>query len=598
MYRAYIKPTLDFILALCGTVILIIPSLIIALLIKLDSKGSVLFAHTRCGRYKKPFTIYKFRTMYTTAPTDCPTNELRNPTRHITRVGKFLRKTSLDELPQLINILRGEMSLVGPRPVLFAEEFLINEREKRGVNDIRPGITGWAQVNGRDHVPARTKARLDGEYVKNMSFLFDAKCFLRTVWTVVSRHGHYHGISDSIRQVRITFVCQYFYPEQNGYLSYELARSLSENGYEVKVIAGRKVKNISGSSRDISSEMIGDIAVNRIPYVDHDKTSKLGRVRNFLSFFVAIFKYRHLLKNSDIVVTYSSPPINPIVPALYTKRYSYKLIYILHDLYPDIAYAFKHLSPQSPMSCTFNTFINIVYRRSSAIIVLSKDMQEYFSKNKGYSDKIHVIPNWYTYSRKPSIEVQHSKTIKILYGGNLGTAQDTRTLLKGINNLSNSRNIVFEFLAYGNKKDDFFANIDIRRITYVNDHAFMPKDEYDKFIQRIDLAIVSVEKSVLGLASPSKFCSYIAQGTPVIFIGPAEMEIAQDIMGYNAGIVIPNGKHKLFAETVLQLRKDREALGIMKMNAYRLYKDKYTLKACTKKYITIIDKAVSEKGGA
>jgi len=187
IYQKYIKRLLDITISGVG-IIITSPFLgVIALIIKTTSKGPVLFKQQRYGRHQKPFVCYKFRSMYITAPKDMPTWKLENPEEHITPVGKFLRKTSMDELPQLFNIFKGEMSLIGPRPVVLKEKKLIEAREKVGANDVRPGLTGWAQINGRDLVGTEEKAELDGRYVKRMSFLVDCKVFFKTI-IYVFRH--------------------------------------------------------------------------------------------------------------------------------------------------------------------------------------------------------------------------------------------------------------------------------------------------------------------------------------------------------------------------------------------------------------------------
>ena len=187
IYQKYIKRLLDITISGVGIVITSPFLGAIALIIKITSKGPVLFKQQRYGRHQKPFVCYKFRSMYITAPKDMPTWKLENPEEHITPVGKFLRKTSLDELPQLFNIFKGEMSLIGPRPVVLKEKKLIEAREKVGANDVRPGLTGWAQINGRDLVGTEEKAELDGRYVKRMSFRVDCKVFFKTI-IYVFRH--------------------------------------------------------------------------------------------------------------------------------------------------------------------------------------------------------------------------------------------------------------------------------------------------------------------------------------------------------------------------------------------------------------------------
>ncbi|MBO4127587.1 sugar transferase [Streptococcus suis] len=167
--------------------------LLIALAIKLDSKGPVLFKQKRVGKNKKHFMIYKFRSMYVDAPSDMPTHLLKDPTAMITKVGAFLRKTSLDELPQLFNIFKGEMAIVGPRPALWNQYDLIEERDKYRANDIRPGLTGWAQINGRDELEIDEKSKLDGYYVENMGLLLDIKCFFGTFISVAKSEGVVEG---------------------------------------------------------------------------------------------------------------------------------------------------------------------------------------------------------------------------------------------------------------------------------------------------------------------------------------------------------------------------------------------------------------------
>ncbi|MBV1758473.1 MAG: sugar transferase [Dethiosulfatibacter sp.] len=187
------KRVIDIILSTLGIIILSPVFLILIIAIKLDSKGPVLFKQKRVGIHKSHFHILKFRTMRIDTPKDTPTHLLENPEQWITKVGKFLRKTSLDELPQIINIFKGEMSIIGPRPALWNQYDLIEERDKYGANDVPVGLTGWAQINGRDELPIEIKAKLDGEYVKKRSLWFDLICFLGTFTAVLRRKGVIEG---------------------------------------------------------------------------------------------------------------------------------------------------------------------------------------------------------------------------------------------------------------------------------------------------------------------------------------------------------------------------------------------------------------------
>ena len=193
MYRKYIKRLIDIVLSGIALLVLAVPLLILALIVKLDSKGPVLFWQKRVGIHKQTFMMPKFRSMYTETPANMPTHMLEDPDQWITKVGRILRKTSLDELPQIWSIFTGKMSIIGPRPALWNQDDLIAERDKYGANDVRPGLTGWAQINGRDELEIPLKAKLDGEYVEKMSFLFDCKCFFGTIASVLRHDGVVEG---------------------------------------------------------------------------------------------------------------------------------------------------------------------------------------------------------------------------------------------------------------------------------------------------------------------------------------------------------------------------------------------------------------------
>ena len=193
MYKRYLKRAIDIILSAGGIIVLSPVLLGVAVAIKIDDPGPILFRQKRVGLHKTHFDIMKFRTMKMETPRDVPTHMLENPEQYITRVGRILRKTSLDELPQIFQIFTGDMSVIGPRPALWNQYDLIAERDKYGANDVRPGLTGWAQINGRDELPIDVKARFDGEYVEKMSFLFDCKCFFGTIVSVLKSDGVVEG---------------------------------------------------------------------------------------------------------------------------------------------------------------------------------------------------------------------------------------------------------------------------------------------------------------------------------------------------------------------------------------------------------------------
>ena len=200
MYQRFIKRFIDIVLSLVGLVVLAIPMLVFALIVKLDYPGPVLFWQKRVGIHKKTFMMPKFRTMYTDTPANMPTHLLSDPQKWITRSGAWFRKLSIDELPQILCIFTGKMSIIGPRPALWNQDDLITERDKYGANDVRPGLTGWAQINGRDELEIPVKARLDGEYVQKLSFLFDCRCFFGTIFKVLRHDGVVEGGTGTLHE--------------------------------------------------------------------------------------------------------------------------------------------------------------------------------------------------------------------------------------------------------------------------------------------------------------------------------------------------------------------------------------------------------------
>ena len=200
MYKHFFKRVIDIVLSFIGILILALPMLIIAIIIKIDSPGPVLFKQKRIGIHKNTFTILKFRSMPISAPHDTPTHQLQNAEAMLSHWQRTMRRASIDELPQIFNIFAGQMSIIGPRPALWNQNDLVAERDKYGANDVKPGLTGWAQINGRDELEIPVKAKLDGEYVEKMSFAFDCKCFFGTIKSVLHHDGVVEGGTGELKR--------------------------------------------------------------------------------------------------------------------------------------------------------------------------------------------------------------------------------------------------------------------------------------------------------------------------------------------------------------------------------------------------------------
>ena len=296
MYRNVIKRVFDIVLSFLALAVLAIPMLILALIVKLSSKGPVFFWQKRVGLHKETFKMPKYRSMYTDTPSDMPTHLLNDPQRWITPVGKIMRKTSLDEFPQLLCILTGKMSFIGPRPALWNQDDLVAERDKYGANDVRPGLTGWAQINGRDELPIPVKAALDGEYVKKLSFLMDVKCFFGTFAAVLFSKGVVEGGTgtmekDSDKPKKFLVLTNHSYMLWQ--FRRELMGALLEKG---EVVIGVPFGENVEDFQELGCRMI-DIELER-------------RSMNPLNELKLYKAYKKLIKeeNPDVVITYSIKP--------------------------------------------------------------------------------------------------------------------------------------------------------------------------------------------------------------------------------------------------------------------------------------------------
>ena len=200
VYRKFFKRLIDLVLSSVGIVVLALPMVVFALIIRIEDPGPAFFRQKRVGIHKTYFSVLKFRSMKMSTPHDMPTHMLENPDQYLLKCGRWMRKMSIDELPQLFNIFTGKMSIIGPRPALWNQDDLIAERDKYGANDVKPGLTGWAQINGRDELEIADKARLDGEYVKKMSFAFDCRCFFGTIRSVLRHDGVVEGGTGELKK--------------------------------------------------------------------------------------------------------------------------------------------------------------------------------------------------------------------------------------------------------------------------------------------------------------------------------------------------------------------------------------------------------------
>ena len=534
MYKRYLKRAIGILLSLCGLIVLFPLFLIISLLVKLDSPGPVFFTQRRIGKDKQEFLIYKFRSMRTDAPKNVPTHLLQNTDKHITRLGSFLRKTSLDELPQLINIIKGDMSIVGPRPALFNQYDLIEARDRYGANALVPGLTGWAQIKGRDELPIFRKAALDGYYANHLSFYMDLKCFLGTIPAVLLRKGIVEGVHDGKKKILII--------TNHSYMLYrfrlELIEKLAED-YEV---------------------------VLSMPFVGHEEDfQKLGfhcietklerRGMNPIKDFSLIREYEHQLReiNPDLAITYSIKP--NIYAGWLCGRNGIPYVSVIQGL----GSAFENPNIEKLVSFMYKHALmdaSVVFFENAA------DASFFRSKELVSSDKIKVLPGAgvnlkaYDYKQYPENDV-----FRFAYIGRIMKEKGIGELFAASENLRNKGyRFILDFVGfYEDENEEEYRKTIERQVIRgeAEDHGF--KEDPRPYYEMADCVVMPSYHEGMS----NVLLEAAAMGRPVITTNvPGCKETVND--GISGLLVKPRDKASLIEamETMLNMaREEREAMG-------------------------------------
>lgn len=404
--------------------------------------------------------------------------------------------------------------------------------------------------------------------------------------------------------MNITILNQYFYPDNvtSATLATELALELAKNSnYSVKVVTGYpKEYKMSNEPIDVQ-EVYSGVKIRRLRYYQPNRASTIGRIVNYFSFFFRLLFSVGEFRNTDWLIVYSSPPLSPIVPAIIKNIYKFKIMYVVHDLYPDIAESLGYITRNGFTYRIFSIINRYVFSKSDKIIVLSSEMKEYFLRTKGFGDRVEVIPNWYTPTIVNSVgdadkKSSHASTnkkdkqpIRIVYGGNLGIPQDVDKLINEIERCKDDKGIVFVFACHGNKKEYFFSKIKEKGISNVIDAGYIGKGEYDRLVEESDMALLSFDPKSAGMASPSKVYAYLAHSKPVIFIGPSTMEIAIDLTAEKSGFVITPDDYFNMLDAIKIIKSNDKIMKEMGENAFQLYSKKYRLSNIVETYIRTLE---------
>lgn len=536
IYDRYIKRAIDVVLSFGGLVVLSPIYAGIAIAIKIDDPGPVFFTQKRVGQNKEFFKIHKFRSMKMSTPHDVPTHMLGDPDQYITRVGKFLRKHSLDELPQIWDIFIGNMSVIGPRPALWNQDVLIAEREKYHANDVKPGLTGWAQINGRDELEIPVKAKLDGEYVEKESLLFDIKCFLGTIGKVAKDDSVVEGgtgemnkqeISEETKEnekKKILVICQYYKPEP--FRISDICEELVCRGHEVHVVTGYPnypegvLYEGYGKGKHID-EVINGVKVHRC-YTVPRQTGIAKRLLNYYSYAISSTKYVLSKKcvasdgkAFDVVYCNQLSPVMMAHAAIaYKKKYKVPVVMYCLDLWPESLIA-GGVKRDSILYKYYHHVSRKIYQKMDKILITSRMFSEYFQQEFEFQDeKTEYLPQ-YAEGIFEEIETKQAiETFDFMFAGNIGSIQNVDTIIKAAELLKNEP-VRFHIIGSGS---------DLERLKKVGDnvenvifYGRRPVEEMPTFYKKADAMLITLQADpVLSMTLPGKVQSYMAVGKPII----------------------------------------------------------------------------------
>ena len=551
LYERIGKRALDKVLSFCGLVVLAPVFGAIALAIEIDDPGPVLFKQKRVGKDKNFFELHKFRSMKMSTPHDVPTHQLADPDKYITRVGKFLRKTSLDELPQIWDIFRGKMSIIGPRPALWNQEDLVRERDKYGANSVMPGHTGLAQISGRDELEIPAKAALDGEYVRRLrngsvkGFTEDAKCFVGTISSVIRSEGVVEGGTGELNKEKeaapggkkehILVICQYFHPEQ--FRINDICTEWVKRGYKVTVVTGipnyPQGEYYEGYGKDKrTQEFWNGIEIIRLPIEPRGNTS-LELAANYMSFVGEGKKWvdRTQLK-ADIVFTYQlSPATMDLVGIWYAKKFNVPHVLYVLDMWPENVEIITGIHSKAVL-LPLQKMLDYIYKNSSKILTSSKSFITKIEKRGVPAEKIVFWPQYAEDFYRPVTgadvpEIPDDGWFNIAFAGNIGYAQGLGILPPVAAKLkAEGLKVRFTIIGDGRYLPELKEQVAAAGAEeYFNFIDRRPAEDIPRLVSAADALLITLSKSeVFAMTIPAKTQSYMACGKPLLVSADGEVQ--------------------------------------------------------------------------
>ena len=594
-YEKRIKRAIDVVLSFGGLVVLSPVFTAIALAIKIEDPGPVLFTQKRVGQNKRYFKLHKFRSMKMSTPHDVPTHQLENPEQYITKVGKFLRAHSLDELPQIWDIFIGNMSVIGPRPGLWNQDLLTAERDKYGANDVKPGLTGWAQINGRDELEIPDKAKLDGEYVKKMGLGMDIKCFLGSLHVFGKDESVVEGGTGEMKRnhetieekgevkKRILVICQYYKPEP--FRISDICEEMVRRGHEVQVVTGYPnypegvLYEGYGKGKHID-EVINGVKVHRCFTIPRET----GAIKRFMNYYSYPLSSTAFVKSKACVTSDGNPfdvvfcnQLSPVMMAdaaiAYKKKYKVPVVMYCLDLWPESLIA-GGMTRTSPIYKFFHHVSKKIYRQMDKILITSRMFSEYLSGEFGVEkERIEYLPQYAEGIFEQITPREENGTYHFMFAGNIGAVQSVETVIRAAEKLKDEP-VKFHIVGGGT---------DLERIQELGKglgnvvfYGRRPLEEMPDFYSRADAMLVTLAADpVLSLTLPGKVQSYMAVGKPII--GAIDGETKAVIGAAQCGFC---GKAENVDELVENIKKfirsdRREEMG---KNARKYYEENFEQK--------------------
>ena len=587
-YEKYIKRGVDIILSFGGLVVLSPVLLGISIAIKIDDPGPVLFTQKRMGQNKKYFKLHKFRSMKMCTPHDKPTHMLENPEQYITKVGKFLRAHSLDELPQIWDIFIGNMSVIGPRPGLWNQDLLTAERDKYGANDVKPGLTGWAQINGRDELEIPDKARLDEEYCRKMGLGMDIKCFLGSVGVFAKDDSVVEGGTGEMKKneqesdvkKKILVICQYYKPEP--FRISDICEEMVRRGHEVHVVTGYPnypegiLYDGYGKGKHIDEEING-VRVHRCFTIPRE-TGSVKRLLNYYSYAASSTEY---VLSKECVASNGKPfdvvfcnQLSPVIMAnaaiAYKKKYKVPAIMYCLDLWPESLIA-GGIKRESAIYKFFYGVSKRIYRQMDKILITSRMFEDYLHSEFGIDrKKVEYLPQYAEGIFEQIPAKEENGVFDFMFAGNIGAVQSVDTIIKAAEILKDEP-VHFHIVGGGTDLDRLQELA--KGLDNVIFYGRRPLEEMPEFYAKADAMLVTlVADPVLSLTLPGKVQSYMAAGKSII--GAIDGETKVVIEAAQCGYC---GKAESVNELVENIKQfigniDRATVG---QNARKYYEENF-----------------------